>query len=49
MAFTCDSQYLFTASSDKSARLWSVKTGELKKEYVGHQKPVVCLAYSDSK
>jgi G protein beta subunit-like protein len=49
MAFTCDSEYLLTASSDKLARLWSVKTGEVRKEYVGHQKPVVCLAYSDAK
>lgn len=49
LAFTCDSEYLFTASSDKSARLYSVKTGEQVNEYVGHQKPVVCLAYSDTK
>lgn len=48
LAFTCDSEYLFTASSDKIARLWTVKTGEIKKDFIGHQKPVVCLAFSDS-
>ena len=49
MAFTCDSSYLFTASGDKCARLWSVESGEIKKDYVGHQKLVVCLAFSDAK
>jgi len=49
LAFTCDSRYLFTASSDKLARLWSVQTGEIKKDYIGHQKLVVCIAFSDTK
>ena len=49
MAFTCDSEYLFTVSSDKVAKLWKVKSGECVKNFVGHQKPVVCLAYSDTK
>ena len=49
LAFTSDSQFLFTASSDKLARLWSVQTGEVRRDYIGHQKPVVCLAFSDSK
>ena len=49
LAFTCDSKYLFTASSDKLARLWSVQTGEIKKDYTGHQKLVVCIAFSDTK
>ena len=35
------------ASSDNMARLWSVDTGEVKKEYSGHQKAVVCLAFRD--
>jgi target of rapamycin complex subunit LST8 len=48
MAFTNDSDYLFTASSDNMARLWSVQTGEIKKDYVGHQKPIVCLAFLDT-
>ena len=28
-AFTADSRYLLTASSDSVARLWSLKTGEV--------------------
>jgi G protein beta subunit-like protein len=31
------------------ARFWSIQTGEIKKDYIGHQKPVVCLAFADSK
>lgn len=38
----------FAASSDNLARLWSVETGEIKREYSGHQKAVVCLAFNDS-
>ncbi len=49
LAFTSDSEYLFTACSETSARLWSVENGELKRKYEGHQKPVVCLAFSDTK
>lgn len=37
----------FSASSDNMARLWSVETGDVKKEYSGHQKAVVCLAFRD--
>ncbi|KAK3582693.1 hypothetical protein CHS0354_013043 [Potamilus streckersoni] len=46
-AFSGDSQYIITASSDNMARLWSVDTGEIKKEYSGHQKAVICLAFRD--
>lgn len=38
----------FAASSDNLARLWCVETGEIKREYGGHQKAVVCLAFNDS-
>ena len=38
---------VFVASSDNIARLWSVDSGEVKKEYSGHQKAVVCLAFRD--
>lgn len=34
--------------SDNLARLWCVETGEIKREYSGHQKAVVCLAFNDS-
>ncbi|KAK1793888.1 hypothetical protein P4O66_010806, partial [Electrophorus voltai] len=47
-AFSGDSQYIVTASSDNLARLWCVESGEIKREYSGHQKAVVCLAFNDS-
>lgn len=40
--------FLLAASSDNLARLWCVETGEIKREYGGHQKAVVCLAFNDS-
>lgn len=40
--------FLPIASSDNLARLWCVETGEIKREYSGHQKAVVCLAFNDS-
>lgn len=43
-----DACYNPTASSDNLARLWCVETGEIKREYSGHQKAVVCLAFNDS-
>lgn len=46
-SFSGDSQYIITASSDQMARLWNVDTGEVKREYSGHQKAVVCLAFRD--
>lgn len=46
-AFSGDSQYIITASSDNMARLWTVESGEVKREYSGHQKAVVCLAFRD--
>jgi len=47
-AFSEDSQYLVTASSDNMARLWSVDHGEVVREYSGHQKAVVSLAFRDA-
>ena len=38
---------LLTASSDSVARLWTVETGEVKREYTGHQKALTCLAFRD--
>lgn len=45
--FSDDSVHIFTVSSDSMARLWGVDSGELKKEYSGHQKAVICLAFKD--
>ncbi|XP_044732840.1 target of rapamycin complex subunit lst8 [Chrysoperla carnea] len=46
-AFSADSQYVFTASSDNLARLWNVETGQMEREYLGHQKAVTALAFRD--
>lgn len=46
-AFTVDSQYIITASSDNTARLWDVASGKVKREFSGHQKALVCLAFRD--
>lgn len=47
VAFSADSQYLFTASSDNLARLWNLSTGEVKREYSGHSKALTALAFKD--
>ncbi|XP_076030597.1 MTOR associated protein, LST8 isoform X2 [Oratosquilla oratoria] len=47
VAFSADSQHIITASSDNNARLWSVETGEVVREYLGHQKAVSVLAFRD--
>lgn len=46
-SFSEDSQYIITASSDNVARLWNVNTGDVVREYVGHQKAVTCVAFRD--
>ncbi|GBL99997.1 Target of rapamycin complex subunit lst8 [Araneus ventricosus] len=47
LAFSADSQYLFTASSDNLARLWCIAKGEVKREYSGHSKALTALAFKD--
>lgn len=47
--FSEDSHYCITASSDNNGRLWSVDKGEVIREYTGHQKAIVCLAFKDVK
>ena len=49
LAFTSDTKHLFSVSSDKMARQWEVNNCSIVKEYKGHQKPIVCMAFSDSK
>lgn len=48
VAFSADSAYLVTASSDHVARLWEVASGETMRQYVGHNRAVVCVALNDS-
>ncbi|XP_018027955.1 target of rapamycin complex subunit lst8 [Hyalella azteca] len=46
-AYSGDSQYLFTGSSDYVARLWSIKTSSVKRRYQGHRKVITALAFKD--
>lgn len=46
--FSADSSYLVTASSDHWARLWNLGTGEVVRQYAGHQGAVTCVALNDS-
>nr|CAD7257481.1 unnamed protein product [Timema shepardi] len=46
-AFSADSTYILTASSDGVARLWNVETGTVEREYSGHQKAITSLAFRD--
>ncbi|GFP97247.1 protein lst8 homolog [Phtheirospermum japonicum] len=45
--FSVDGAFLITASSDSTARLWSMANGEEIKVYRGHQKATVCCALHD--
>ena len=46
--FSVDAAYLVTASSDCSARLWDLSTGDAIRMYSGHHKAAVCCALNDS-
>jgi len=46
--FSADSSYLVTASSDHSAKLWNLRSGEVVRQYTGHQHAVTCVALNDS-
>jgi G protein beta subunit-like protein len=46
--YSADSSYLVTASSDHSAKLWSLSSGEVVRQYTGHQGAVTCVALNDS-
>ncbi|KAJ2390476.1 TOR complex subunit lst8, partial [Coemansia sp. RSA 2611] len=47
-AFSSDSGYLVTVSTDTRAALWDVSKGEIIREFKGHQKGVVCVALNDA-
>lgn len=47
-AFSADSAYLVTASSDHVARLWELSSGETVRQYNGHVKALVACALNDS-
>lgn len=46
--FSSDSQYLITASSDCLARIWNVNESKIEREFIGHSKAVVCLAFNET-
>ncbi|CAH8436502.1 unnamed protein product [Schistosoma curassoni] len=46
-AFSADSRFLLTATSDGVARLWNLETGEVPVEYKGHQRAITCMAFRD--
>lgn len=48
VAFSADSAYLVTASSDHVARLWELATGETVRQYNGHHRAIVSVALNDT-
>jgi G protein beta subunit-like protein len=46
--FSADSSYLVTASSDQTARLFNLRSGDVVRQYIGHQSSVTCVALNDS-
>jgi G protein beta subunit-like protein len=46
-AFSADSAFLLTGSSDQTARLWDLATGQVVCMYTGHGKAVTAVAMND--
>ena len=46
-AWSADSEYLVSASSDHTAKLWDRRSGEAIRTYQGHHKAAVCVALND--
>ncbi|CAD6887906.1 unnamed protein product [Tilletia controversa] len=47
LAFSADSGFLVSASSDHAGRLWDINTGETVRTYNGHDKAIVAVALND--
>ncbi|KAK0548734.1 TOR complex subunit lst8 [Tilletia horrida] len=47
LAFSADSGFLVSASSDHVGRLWDISTGETVRTYTGHDKAIVAVALND--
>ncbi|KAE8234826.1 hypothetical protein CF326_g126 [Tilletia indica] len=47
LAFSADSGFLVSASSDHAGRLWDINTGETVRTYTGHDKAIVAVALND--
>lgn len=46
-AFSCDSEFLISCSSDGLAKIWQTESGELIRNLKQHKKTVNCLALND--
>lgn len=46
-AFSADSAYLVSVSSDHYARLWELSTAQIIRQYNGHHRGAVCCALND--
>lgn len=46
-AFSADSAYVVTVSSDHYARLWELSTSSIIRQYSGHHRGAVCVALND--
>lgn len=46
-AFSADSAYLVTASSDHYARLWELSTSSIIRQYNGHHRGITSVALND--
>ena len=46
-AFSADSAYLVSVSSDHYARLWELSTAQVIRQYSGHHRGAVCVALND--
>lgn len=46
--FSDDSSYMVSASSDQSAKLWDLRSGDVIRNYLGHNLAVTCVALNDS-
>jgi target of rapamycin complex subunit LST8 len=47
-AFSADSSFILTGSSDNTARLWDMAAGEVISIYSGHSKAITAVAMNDS-
>jgi guanine nucleotide-binding protein subunit beta-2-like 1 protein len=46
LVISSDGQFVLSASSDGSLRLWNIHTGQTEKRFVGHTKDVLSVAFS---
>jgi target of rapamycin complex subunit LST8 len=46
-AFSADSAYLVSVSSDHYARLWELSTAQIIRQYNGHHRGAICVALND--